>query len=251
MTVTLQREDVVGVITFDREDKRNAFDARMTTQFDAALEALEEDQALRVGVVTGGTTVFSAGTDIAEFDRQGTRTPRGGEYGIARRQRSKPLVAAVEGPAVGGGVEIILACDLVVAGETATFALPEVALGLIASCGALFRLQRVVPRTVAHELLLLGEPMAAGRAHGVGLVNRVVPDGEALSEARRLAMGIAARAPLAVRQTLLAMRATRGLSEAEAWEVSDRAVDVVSASADALEGRRAFFEGREPRWSGR
>ena len=251
MSVTLRRHGAVGVLRFEREEKRNAFDARMTAAFDAALRELEEDPGLRVGVVTGGPSVFSAGTDIAEFDRAATRTPAGGEYGIARRDRDKPLVAAVEGPAVGGGVEIVLACDLVVAGRDATFSLPEVALGLVASCGALFRLQRAVPPMVAHELLLLGEPISADRAQAVGLVNRVVPTGRAVTVARELADRIAANAPIAVRETLRAMRATRGLDEARAWAVSDRAVDVVSTSEDAREGRAAFFEQRPPQWSGR
>lgn len=251
MTVTFEASDGVGIITLRREHKRNAIDGTMTELLDVALAELEANPSLRAGVLTGGRKAFSAGTDLAEFDRARTRTANGGEYGIARRERTTPIVAAVEGPAVGGGVEILLACDLVVAGDTSTFAMPEVARGVVASCGGLFRLPRVVPPMVARELLLVGEAIGARRAEAVGLVNRVVPAGQALDVAIDLATRIAGHAPVAIRETLRAVQGSVGLPEADAWAVSDRAVDVASASADAQEGRRAFLERREPQWSGR
>lgn len=251
MTVTLEARDGVGIITLRREHKRNAIDGSMTEFLDVALEELEANPSLRAGVLTGGGQVFSAGTDLAEFDRARTRTATGGEYGIVRRERTTPIVAAVEGPAVGGGLEILLACDLVVAGETATFAMPEVARGVVASCGGLFRLPRLIPPMVARELLLLGEAIGARRAEAVGLVNQIAPAGQALAVATELATRIASHAPVAVAETLRAVWASTGLTDEDAWAVSDRAVDVASASSDAQEGRRAFLERREPRWSGR
>lgn len=250
MTVTLDHHGVVGVITLQRENKRNAIDSAMTLGIDDALARLDEAPGLRVGVITGGEQVFSAGTDIAEFDRERTRTAEGGEYGIVRRRRTKPLIAAVEGPALGGGLEVLLACDLVVAGESATFGLPEVALGVVASCGGLFRLQQVVSPMVARELLLLGTSLDARRAHAVGLINRVVPAGTAVPEAMQMARQIAEHAPLAIARTLRASWDALGASDEVAWALSDEAVDACASSDDAVEGRRAFLEGRRPVWSG-
>lgn len=251
MPVVTTRHGSTLVVRLDREAKRNAIDAAVTAGIDDALRALEADDDLRVGVITGGESVFSAGTDLRVMDRGTLRSEAGGEYGIIRRHRTKPLIAAVEGVAVGGGMEIVLSCDLVVASSTSVFGLPEVCRGVIASCGGLFRTGRSLPLQVANELLLLGEPIGADRAHQLGFVNRVTEPGGALEEAVRMAERIAENAPVAVRETLLAARAAAGVDDDLAWQVSDAAVAIVAASEDASEGPRAFFEGREPRWSGR
>lgn len=247
--VSHERRGGVSVITLHREDKRNAINAAVAAGLDQALNQFEDDPGQRVAVLTGGPTVFCAGTDLAEGP--GEPTPRGGEYGIARRARTKPLIAAVEGVAYGGGFEITMACDLVVAAETARFALPEVKRGLVANTGALFRTTRLVPPNVAKELLLTGEPITAGEAHRLGFVNRVVAEGEALTGALALAEVIAANGPLAVSQTLQAVDATLASGDGAGWEATAAAQEVVLGSEDLNEGINAFFERRPPVWRGR
>ncbi|WP_200899062.1 enoyl-CoA hydratase-related protein [Cupriavidus pauculus] len=142
------------VITLRRENRRNAFDRALADALDAALNQLDDDVTLRAGVLTGGTQVFSAGSDLAS--RGDYVTERGGEYGVIRRRRRKPLIAAVEGVAFGGGMEIVLACDMVVAADNARFGLPEVVRGLLPTCGALFRAAQRIPPNIVRELVLTG-----------------------------------------------------------------------------------------------
>ncbi|MEJ2865594.1 enoyl-CoA hydratase-related protein [Actinomycetospora flava] len=194
----------VLAVTMTRTDKRNAIDLPMTTALDRALGTLDDDPELRCGVLSGGPDVFCAGTDIAVGP--GAPTPRGGNYGVVARRRTTPLVAAVEGIAFGGGFEIVLACDVVVASRTARFGLPEVGLGLVANCGALFRGPRALPPTVARQMLLTGDPISAERAYELGLVSELVEPGQAGERALALADRVAARSPVAVRATLAARR---------------------------------------------
>ncbi len=236
-------------MTLDREAKRNAIDEEMTLAIDAALNEFEDDPEIRVGVLTGGPSVFSAGTDLA--GGSGKPTPRGGEYGIIRRKRTKPLIAAVEGVAFGGGLEIAMACDLVVASRAARFGLPEVKRGVVATSGALFRAPRSLPLNVARELLLTGRELDVDRAERIGFVNRVVEPGEALAGALELAADIARNSPVSVRETLAAVEARVGADDASAWVATEKAKEVVQRSEDAIEGIRAFFEKREPDWPGR
>lgn len=249
MPVQTRREGRVCVVTLDREAKRNAIDEEMTLAIDAALNEFEDDPELWVGVLTGGPTVFSAGTDLA--GGSGKPTPRGGEYGIIRRKRTKPIIAAVEGVAFGGGLEIAMACDLVVASRAARFGLPEVKRGVVATSGALFRAPRSLPLNVARELLLTGLELDVDRAERLGFVNRVVEPGEALAGALELAAGIARNSPVSVRETLAAIEARVGADDATAWVATEKAKEVVQRSEDAIEGIRAFFEKREPDWPGR
>ena len=248
MAVERRRHGRVLVITLARPEKRNAIDVESALGIDAALNELEDDDGLWVGILTGGATVFSAGTDLRVGS--GTGTERGGPYGIIRRRRSKPLIAAVEGPALGGGMEIVLACDLVVASTTATFGLPEVRRGLLALYGGVFRSARSLPPNVAREIVLTGDPLDAVRAERHGLVNAVTEPGAALDGALALAERICANAPVAVRQSLQLMEAVAG-SEEEAWSLTDAAMAVVMGSDDAREGRNAFLEHRPPTWQGR
>ncbi len=232
----------------DRAAKRNAIDADTSAGLDAALNELDDDPGLWVGVLAGTPTVFSAGTDLTSG--AGEPTARGGNYGVVRRDRRTPLVAAVEGVAYGGGFEIVLACDLVVAARTARFALPETARGLVANCGALFRTPRALPRNVAHEMLLTGLPLGAERAWTLGLVNRLVEAGEAEAAALELAEQVCANAPTAQRATLVALADDVADADARGWAATERAQAAIAASADAAEGVAAFREKRPPVWTG-
>src|SRR3954466_8863738 len=200
MPVTVDHEDHVAVVTLDRPEKRNAMDAEMTAALDDALNRLDDDPGVRVVVLASSSSVFSAGTDLRTGS--GGPTGRGGLYGVTRRTRRVPLIAAVEGPALGGGFEIVLACDLVVASTAASFGLPEVSRGVVATCGGLFRGPRALPVNVATELLLTGEPVDARRALELGLVNRLTDVGGALDAALALAARIAQNSPVAVQATL-------------------------------------------------
>jgi enoyl-CoA hydratase len=175
----------------------------------------------------------------------------GGFGGLTQRAFHKPIIAAVNGSALAGGLEIMLSCDLVVAAEHAVFGIPEAKRGLIAGAGGLIRLPKRLPIAVAYELAMTGDPIDAARAHALGLVNLVVPAASVLDEAVALAERIAANAPLAVRYSKSVMKHAAELSEAEGWTVNQDAVNVVFSSADAMEGPVAFAEKREPRWQGK
>jgi enoyl-CoA hydratase/carnithine racemase len=249
VAVETSRRGPVLLIELRREEKRNAIDRATAEALSAALDELEDDPDLRAGVLAGTARVFSAGTDLTQ--RSSPATVRGGEYGLVRRRRRRPLVAAVEGPALGGGFELVLACDLVVASETATFGLPEVVRSLIPTCGGIFRGPRALPQNVARELLLTGEPLGAERAHQLGLVNRLVPAGRALDEAAALAARVAANGPVAVGQTMAVLEAMWAGPDGAGWAATDAALGVIARSEDAREGVTAFFERRPPDWKGR
>ncbi|MBH0121598.1 enoyl-CoA hydratase/isomerase family protein [Rhodococcus sp. CX] len=246
------RQDLCGkvlVITLDREKKRNAIDPEMAVGISAALDRLDDDEDIWVGVITGGDSVFCAGSDLK--DGAQARTERGGEYGIIRRRRVKPLIAAVEGPALGGGFEIALACDLIVASTTARFALPETQRGVVATSGALFRAIRALPIHVAKQLLITQEGLTAERAFQLGLVSHVTEPGDALRRAQVLADEICRSAPVAVRQTLAAIASQYEEADERGWKATARAITAVKASDDMAEGIAAFFERRAPQWRGR
>lgn len=248
----LLQTDVRGsvlVMRMEREGKRNAINRDMALQIETALDTLEADDRLRVGVLTGTSRIFSAGTDVV--DPRDKCTVRGGEYGVIRRARSKPLIAAVEGAALGGGFEIVLACDMVVAATDATFGLPEGRLGLVATSGALFRAVRALPRALATELLLTGARLTAEQAHHFGLVSRCVPPGTAEDVAVQLAGEVCRSAPTSVQATLEALQAMDAADDGLGWTVTAAAKKRVLDSADAIEGLRAFREGRSPTWAPR
>lgn len=247
-TVHTETRGRILVISLDREAKRNAIDAEMALGIDAALNRLADDPDLWAGVLTGAPSVFSAGTDM----RAGIHsTERGGQYGVIRRQRIKPLIAAVEGAALGGGFEVVLSCDLVVAGRSATFGLPEVKRSLVPICGGVFRTPRAMPRNVARELLLTGDPIDAARAERLGLVNLVCDDGEAVAEAVTMAERICRNGPVAVRETMRFLAEIDGPGEQLGWQETAHSEEVVRSAADTVEGVTAFFERRAPNWTGR
>lgn len=249
MIVNVTRRDRILVISMNRPEKRNAVNRELAVGISEALDTLDDDDELWVGVLTGTPDVFSAGTDL----RTGAdaRTERGGEYGVIRRQRRKPLIAAVEGPALGGGFEIALACDLIVASTTARFALPESRRGLIPSSGALFRAIRALPVNVARQLMITGAGLTAERAYELGVVNEVTAPGEALDAAIRMAEDVCQSSPVAVRAVLAGVVEQYDSDDVAGWAATDRAVQAVMASADLQEGIGAFFERRPPQWVGR
>jgi enoyl-CoA hydratase len=248
MSVSTERVGRVLLMRMERAAKRNAIDAEMTAALDSALNELDDDPDLWAGVLAGTPVAFSAGTDLVSG--AGAPTRRGGNYGVVRRDRRTPMIAAVEGIAYGGGFELVLACDLVVASRSARFALPETARGLVANCGALFRAPRALPRNVAHEMLLTGEPLDAERAWSLGLVNRLVEPGTAEAAALELAEKVCANAPLAQTATLRAVAAAVAAEDERGWAATEQAWATIESSADAEEGKAAFTQKRSPRWTG-
>jgi len=249
LLATERSDSTTLVLRIQREHKRNAIDHDLTVAIEDAIDQLEQDPGLRAGIITGTARIFSAGTDIN--DPRPKATARGGEYGVIRRHRIKPLIAAVEGLALGGGFEIVLACELVVAATDAAFGLPEGRIGRIATSGGLFRAPRALPRAVAAELLLTGGRLDAQRAHALGLVNRLAEPGTAVDVARDLARELAHCSPASVTATLDVLAAVDASGEEIGWSATEAARGRVMASEDAAEGTRAFNEKRAPRWTGR
>jgi len=243
----VERHGPLLLMAMHRPERRNAVDQRLADALDAAMNRLEHEEGLRVGVLTGDGGSFSAGTDLALEASPVTRD--GGEYGFVRRSRSRPLVAAVEGFALGGGMEMVLACDLVVAAEDAVFGLPETLRGVVANCGALFRAPERLGPQVAAELLLTGARLPATRAHQLGLVNRLAAPGSAVEVAMELASEVVQAGPAAVAVTMRALSESRARHEQEDWRVTDEAARMVAGSEERAEGIAAFFEKRPPRWT--
>jgi enoyl-CoA hydratase/crotonobetainyl-CoA hydratase len=243
--------DGVVTITLNRPAVRNAIDLTTAMALSAALDELDERDDVRVGVLTGSSEFFCAGMDLKAFAATGERPidERRGALGIVARPPDKPLIAAVEGPALGGGFEIALACDLIVAGQSARFGLPEVRRGLVAAGGGVLRLPRRIPQAVAKEMILTGATIDALQAQRYGLVNRVGPDRTAVTEASDLARIIAENAPLAVRASKAVADASVDWPMSEAFDRQTPYTDSVRASNDAKEGAAAFVEKRKPRWT--
>jgi enoyl-CoA hydratase len=246
--VRAEAQGRVLVVTIDRPARRNAIDRATADSLEAAFNRLDDDPDLWCGIITGAGGFFSAGSDLtANYDYV---TARGGEYGLVRRDRRTPLIAAVEGFALGGGMEIAMACDLVVAASDARFGLPEVTIGLLPTCGGLFRGPRALPVNVARELVLTGDPMPATRAYELGFVNRLTEPGGALDGALLLAERICRNAPLAVQACIRALDDALG-GDTLGWAATEAAKGTVLPSADAAEGIAAFLGKRTPSWTDR
>ena len=250
--VLTERRERVLVITINRPDQRNAVNAAVATGIAAAMDELDGEAQLSAGVITGAGKGFCAGMDLKAFVT-GERPWAGdrGFAGITQRASVKPLIAAIEGFAVAGGLEVALACDLIVAARGARLGIPEVKRSLVAAGGGLLRLPRMLPRNVAMELALTGDPIGAERAHELGLVNRLAEPGEALSVALELASAIAQNGPLALAASKRILNEALDWPDSEFFERQQAITEPVMASEDAREGATAFAEKRPPAWKGR
>lgn len=255
--VTVERDGAVLIATLARPEAMNAVNAEVSAGLGEALATLDADPALRVAIITGTGRAFSAGMDLKAFaageEVGAPGHPEWGFAGVVQHVVGKPIIAAVNGLALGGGFEIALAADLIVADEDAAFALPEVSRGLFAAAGGLLRLGSQLPERIATELVLTGRRMPVDEAARYGLVNRVAPAGTSRDAALALARQIADNAPLAVSTSLGLLRFARAVDplSPEAWSRNSAEMDAVFGSEDAAEGARAFAEKRAPRWVGR
>ena len=254
MAVEFEQRGPYAVVKINRPDARNAVNGAVAQGIEDAIDKIEDEDDIWVGILTGEPPVFCAGADLKEINSGNAaalQTRRGGFGGITQRERTKPIVAAVDGPALAGGTEIVLSCDLVVASSTATFGIPEVKRSLVAAGGGLFRLPRKIPFNIAMELALTGDPITADVAHHHGLVNRLCEPGEALDVAVGLAEQICANAPVAVRETRrIVLEATMAPDDV-GWKMSVEGMAKAMSSEDFSEGLTAFIEKRPPKWSGR
>jgi len=250
--VLTERRDNVLLITIDRPEVRNAVNAAVAAGVAGALDELDGDEALSVGILTGAGGYFCAGMDLGAFVRG--ESPWFGDRGfagIAQRAARKPLIAAIEGFAVAGGMEIALACDLIVAARGAKLGIPEAKRSLVAAGGALLRLPRRMPYHVVMELALTGDPLLAERFQELGVVNRLAEPGSAVDVALELAASVAKNGPLALVASKRILQEQYDWSSAEMWEKQGAISGPVFASEDAKEGASAFKEKRDPVWRGR
>ncbi|MEG1766919.1 MAG: enoyl-CoA hydratase-related protein [Comamonas sp.] len=244
----------VALVTLNRPEARNAVNAELALALEAVVRRTESDADIRVVVLTGEGAVFCAGADLKEVAAgraAGLFTEENGFAGFVHAQRRKPWIAAVNGKALAGGCEIVLACDLVVAADDGSFGLPAVSRGRVAAAGGGCRRPRAVPRNIAIEMALTADSLDAPRAAALGLVNRVVAREQLLAQALELAARITRNAPVAVQESLQVARRVHDLDEAGLRALTQQCRDRVVASADYQEGPRAFVEKRAPRWTGR
>lgn len=250
MAVRVDRRGHILLVTIDRPAVRNAIDSQTALAIGKAMDRLDAEHDLFLGIITGADGFFSAGADLSPAAQAAKAPlPDRGHFGLCRRPPNKPLIAAIEGFALGGGLEIALACDLIVAAEDARMGLPEVRHGLIPLAGGALRLPRRLPYHLAVDMVLSGEPRSAKSLAMYGLVNRLTEPGQALEEALRIADALLANGPLALAAAVRVMR-TFGPTEAD-WDMQTQVATVLRESEDRAEGIRAFAEKRPPRWQGR
>jgi enoyl-CoA hydratase len=258
MTVEYEKQGNIGIITINRPDARNAVNSDVAQGIEAAIDQIEDDPEVWVGILTGAKTekgyIFCAGADLKQMatDPGGMQTAKGGFGGFVTRERTTPIIAAVDGPALAGGTELVLAADMVVASKTARFGIPEVKRNLVAAAGGLFRLPRKIPRNVAMELALTGSlDFPAERAYHFGWVNRLCEEGDALETAKALAAEICANAPLAVAESRKIMIEATDADDEVGWKLSGDGIMKMFGTEDFGEGLTAFAEKRAPQWKGR
>ena len=249
--VLTSEEDGILVVTINRPEAKNAMTKAAAEGIAAAMDRLDSDDTLRVGILTGAGGTFCSGMDLKGFLRGESPSIEGrGFGGIVQKPPEKPLIAAVEGYALAGGLELMIACDLVVASTGAKFGIPEVKRGLIAAAGGVMMLPDQIPERIAMELALTGDFIDAARAYELGLINRIT-DGEALVAAKELAASIVANGPLAVRVSKQVIKQSRGWPMDERYTRQTQLIAPVFVSEDAREGAAAFAEKRAPNWKGK
>ncbi len=254
MGVNFDSTGHIATITLDRPEARNAINGEMANGIERALDRYEEDDALWAAILKANGPVFCAGADLKEVAAGNVfslATAKGGFAGITKRERTKPLIAAVTGSALAGGTEIALSCDMIVCSNETNFGLPEVKRSLVAAAGGLFRLPRAIGMAPALEVIMTGDPLSARRAYELGMVNKVVPEAQVVEEALKLAERVATNAPLAVQASRrIAVRAFMDDDDA-LWRTGYEASAAVMKTEDFKEGPRAFIEKRAPIWQGK
>jgi len=249
--VLTEVEDGVLVITINRPDARNAMNKAAAEGIAAALDRLDDEDDLRVAILTGAGGTFCSGMDLKGFLHGESPIVEGrGFGGLTQKSPAKPIIAAVEGYALAGGLELMISCDLVVAGKAAKFGIPEAKRGLVAAGGGLLKLPEQIPYKVAMELALTGEMIDAARAYELGLINRVA-EGSAMDAAMELARAITANGPLAVKVSKQIIEDSRGWDRASRWDEQAKLMPQIFMSEDAREGAAAFAEKRAPNWKGK
>lgn len=249
-TIRYQQEGGIGIIIFNRPDSRNAINEQMAREMNGVLDEIEADEGVRVVVITGGESVFCAGADLNEPFTPAT-SKRLNDLFTRIERLAKPTIAAISGYAYGGGCEISLCCDLRVASETALISLPEIKVGTIPSAGSAFRLPRLIGVGRAKEMHYVGEPVSGKEALSMGLVNRLVPAGEVLDEARRIAAILLDRPPLSLKAVKECIHAGLQLDTDSAVNFVMNAANLLRSTEDYQEGRNSFREKRKPVWKGR
>ncbi|ABI77811.1 enoyl-CoA hydratase/isomerase family protein [Hyphomonas neptunium ATCC 15444] len=254
MPVEYVKKGHVAIITMNRPEARNAINGEMAATMEAALDQMESDPEVWVGILTAVGKAFCAGADLKEISAGNggaLSTKKGGFAGIAKRERTKPLIAAITGSALAGGTEIALSCDMIVAADDTNFGLPEVKRSLVAGAGGLFRLPRQIGKAVALEAILTGDPLSSQRAYELGMVNKVVPEADVMAEAEKLAGRITANAPLAVAASRAVAISATAKTDEELWKDSGVAFASIINTEDYKEGPKAFIEKRAPVWKGK
>lgn len=250
--VLVEVEDGVMTITLNRPEAKNAVNKAVAVGVAAAMDELDSNDDIRVAILTGAGGTFCSGMDLKAFVSGETPVVEGrGFGGLTERAPQKPLIAAVEGYALAGGLELMISCDLIVVADNAKFGIPEVKRGLAAAAGGLVRLPRQIPSRLAMEMALTGDFCSAERAYEMGLVNRVVEAGSALDAARELAATIGANGPLAVKVSKQVVTQSADWDSQECWAKQSAMVTPIFTSEDAIEGATAFAEKRAPNWKGR
>ena len=250
--VLVEVADGIMTVTLNRPKAKNAANKALAVGVAAAMDELDSNDDIRVAILTGAGGTFCSGMDLKAFVTGELPMVEGrGFAGVTEKPPQKPLIAAVEGFALAGGLELMITCDLIVAADNAKFGIPEVKRGLAAAAGGLIRLPRQIPSRLAMELALTGDFITAQRAERMGLINRVVPAGTALEAAKELAAAICANGPLAVRISKQVVTESADWSSEEMWQKQQEVVMPIFTSEDAIEGATAFAEKRAPNWKGK